>query len=309
VKHRVRRLLLIGAVIALAATACSSTSESLATVNGTEITRADLVRLRPSYEDPPSIDSERMRSDLTALVVLQAVQDSAKEQFGLEFSDAEVEERLAHPPERYRTLLTGPTAQADMGEFAIRADALNTLLRDNVVPNLLDLDPAKVEPLMASNPEEFAKLCVRHIAVQTEDEANAVLDRLDNGEDFLDLVDELSIDTVTPGGLISNDGTCPISIASAGEEFASVAVNAPLNEPVGPINANGAWHVILVEQREMPASAQDFIDDPLAWLDGSFVTSLYTEWFNTAVLAADIEVSPTVGTWSAAANGIIPPGE
>jgi parvulin-like peptidyl-prolyl isomerase len=307
VTHPVRRLLLIGAVTALAATACS-TSDSLATVNGTEITRDDLLRLRPSYDDAPSVDSERMRDDLTALIVLQAVQDSASEQFGLVFTEEQIDERLANPPARYATLLTGASAEDDLGEYAIRADALNTLLRDAVVPNLLDLDPARVEPLLESSPEEFAKVCVRHIAVATEEEAEAVMDRLAGGEDFLDLVEEVSVDT-SPGGLVSSDGTCPISIASAGVEFSSVAATAALNEPVGPVEANGQWHVILVEERLLPASAQEFIDDPLEWLDGSFVTSLYSEWFNAAVQAAEIEVSPTVGAWAGAANGITPPGE
>jgi parvulin-like peptidyl-prolyl isomerase len=303
-----RRLLLIVAATALAASACSS-SDSLATVNGTDITRDDLVRLRPSYDDAPSVDSERMRTDLTTLIVLRAVQDTATEQFGLAFTEEDIDERLANPPARYAALLASPTAADDLGEYAIRADALNTLLRDTVVPNLLDLDPARIETLLESSPQELAKVCVRHIAVETFEEAQEVMERLDSGEDFLDLVDEVSLDTMSPGGLVSSDGTCPISIASAGIDFSTLAARAPLNEPTGPVEANELWHVIIVEERLLPASAQEFIDDPLEWLDGSFVTSLYSEWFNAAILDADIDVSPTVGVWSGAANGITPPSE
>jgi foldase protein PrsA len=307
--RRTPRLLLVAVAVALATAACSSSSESLATVNGTTITRSDLVQIRPSYQDPASVDVATMRTDLTALIVLQAVRDAAEAQFGIVVTDADIDERVTNPPPRYVGVLVAPDAGADVGDFALRADATTTLLIDDVVPRLLNLDPETVGSMMETNPEQFAKVCVRHISVATEEEANDVMDRLANGEDFLDLVAEVSTDTTSPGGLISSDGTCPVSLANAPAEMVSAILDAPLDEPVGPVESNGEWHILSVEQRDMPASVQAFIDDPLTWLDWSFTTSVYADWFNAAVTDADISVSPTVGTWSQAASGISPPGE
>ncbi|MGD2051320.1 MAG: peptidylprolyl isomerase [Acidimicrobiia bacterium] len=307
--RRTRRLVLAVAAVALLAVGCSSSSESLATVNGTTITRSDLVQLRPSYEDPESVDVATMRTDLTALIVLQAVRDAADSQFGIVLTDTDIDERVTNPPPRYAGVLVPPDPAADMGEFALRADAVNTLLIDAVVPRLLNLDTETVTAMMETNPEQFAKVCVRHISVATEEEANDVMDRLANGEDFLDLVAEVSTDATSVGGLISSDGTCPVSLANAPTEMTSAILDAPLDEPVGPVESSGEWHILLVEQRDMPGSVQDFIDDPLTWLDWSFTTTVYADWFNAAVTDADISLSPTVGTWSPAASGIVPPGE
>ena len=75
-----RRFLVI-VPIALLAASCSS-ADTLATVNGSEITREDLKALRPSYLDVSSLNAEQVRQDLTLLIVLEAVQTAAEEQFG-----------------------------------------------------------------------------------------------------------------------------------------------------------------------------------------------------------------------------------
>ena len=76
----VRRFLLLLPLVLLA-TSCSA-ANTLATVNGTEITKDDLTVLRPSYSEPTSLDAERVREDLTRLIIVAAIEEAAAEQFG-----------------------------------------------------------------------------------------------------------------------------------------------------------------------------------------------------------------------------------
>ena len=129
-----RRLLVVLA-LALLAASCS-TADTLATVNGNEITKDDLYALRPSYEDASSLSSERVREDLSLLIIIEALEDAARDQYGYELTEAAIDERMSNPPARYATVIAPPEQFEDVTESAIRASAAQTLLRDAVVPEL-----------------------------------------------------------------------------------------------------------------------------------------------------------------------------
>ncbi len=303
-----RRFLVLLPMVFLAAS-CSS-ADTLATVNGNEITRDDLVALRPSYEDGLSLDSEQMRSDLTLLIILEVVRDAAATEFGFEITEADIAERITNPPARYAAVLRPPEQFADVTADAIRAGAIQSLVRDGVVPGLLDADAGGFDAVIADRPEEVIRSCVRHISSATFEEALVVLDRLEAGEDFIAVAAEVSLDQASPGGLISNaSGECLNWLTRVGPDFASLAVTAPLNVPMGPVISGSAWDIIRVEDRLGPASGAELAADVMEFLNPDYISSLYTPWFNDAVRVADIDVSPTVGRWSEAGIGIAPPGE
>ena len=162
----IRRLLVVLA-IALLAAACSS-ADRLATVNGEDITEDDLFALRPSYDDKDSVASETIRSDLTLLIILEAVAGAAEEQFGYEVSEEEIADRIEQPPSRYAALI-GPADQfEDVTSDAIRASAIQTLVRDAVVAGLAEGVVCTWEGLIADRPEDITRSCIRHISVASE---------------------------------------------------------------------------------------------------------------------------------------------
>jgi len=304
----IRRLLILLPITVLVAS-CSS-ADTLATVNGSEITRDDLNMLRPSYSDGSSLDAEQVRQDLTLLIVLEAVQKAAEDQYGYVVSEADIEERMTNPPSRYAAVIAPPDQFADVTTEAIRASAIQSLVRDAVVPELAEEDAGGFENLMAEQPEDVTRSCVRHISTASLEEAEAVLVRLQDGEDFVAVAAEVSLDQASAGGLIAGaDGDCLLWLTRAGLEFANLAATAPLNEPVGPVVANDEWNVILVEERLAPTSAAELEADPMEYLNPDLISARYTPWLNDAVRSATIDVSPTVGRWSEAGIGIAPPGE
>ena len=303
-----RRLLVVLA-LALLATSCSS-ADTLATVNDSEITKDDLFALRPSYESTASLTSERVREDLSLLVIVEALKSAANDQFGYTMTEADIDERVSNPPGRYATVIAPPEQFADVTETAIRASAVQSLLRDAVVSELALVESGGFENLINESPEEVTRACVRHISTATEAEALVVLERLQAGEDFVALAAEVSLDQASPGGLIAaGDGECMVWLTRAGLDFSRLVATAPLNTPVGPVLSDAQWNIIVVEDRIAPASAAELAADPMEFLDPDFISALYTPWLNDAVRDAEIDISPTVGRWSEAGVGIAPPGE
>ncbi len=131
-----RRLLVVLA-LALLAASCS-TADTLATVNGDEITKSDLYALRPSYENGgSSVTGEQLRQDVSDLVLLEAASQAAVADFGLELTDAVIDERIANPPGRYSSVLNPAIAAPDANETTRRSRAIATLLIDAVAPSLI----------------------------------------------------------------------------------------------------------------------------------------------------------------------------
>jgi len=302
----VRRLIAV-LVVALLAASCS-TSDRLATVNGDDITKEDLFSLRPSYEGDESVDSETVRSDLTLLIILEAVVDAVAEQYGYEITDAAIDERVASPPERYAQLFDLDEG-ADVTDDAVRASAVQSILRDVIVAELAEADAGSWEKMLAERPENVTRTCLRHISVATEEEAGDVMARLEAGEDFVTVAAEVSTDTTNFGEVLATaEGDCLVFYTMVSTEFANLAATAPIGEPVGPIEAYDEYNILLVEEKLAPTLAE-LEAVPLEWLDPTLASALYTPWFNDVVRAADIEVSATVGRWSEDGIGIAPPGE
>ena len=88
----------------------------------------------------------------------------------------------------------------------------------------------------------------RHILVETEEEANAAVERLAAGEDFADLAAELSTDTssaATGGelGFVSPDTFVPA--------IDEAVFSLPIGEVSEPIETQFGWHVVEVLEREV----------------------------------------------------------
>jgi peptidyl-prolyl cis-trans isomerase C len=148
------------------------------------------------------------------------------------------------------------------------------------------------------------EICVRHILTTTADELTAAVERIEGGEDFAAVADEVSLDTGTPGG----DLGCSTAVRYV-EPFARAAVEATLGELTYPVETQFGFHAIIVDDRTVMASYDEVAADPLAYLTDTDAANLWTGWFNEALQAADAEVLDPAryGTWSPV--GIVPPEE
>ena len=283
------------AMLAVLLVGCSSASD-MATVNGVGITQDDVVGMRVPT-DAATADAAPIRQDLTTLILEESVATAAEEQYGVAFDDTEVEERLANPPERYVPLFDQLAADATAGERLRRLNARFTLVRDAVIPALLLEERGSLAAVVEETPEQVMRACVKHIVVGSEEEAEAVMDRLEDGEEFATVAAEVSLDQQNPGGVIGADQGCLVHQGQLGAEFVAAVMAAPIGELTGPVSTSFGFHVLQVDERVVP-TAEEFTADPMTHLDPQVGTEVLGEWFTTAVDSADIDVRSSVGVWS-----------
>jgi parvulin-like peptidyl-prolyl isomerase len=96
-------------------------------------------------------------------------------------------------------------------------------------------------------PTSEPQIRVRHILLDTKEEAQAVLQRLEDGEDFAALATEVSTDTMSAelGGEL---GWIPKGKMDTA--FDEVAFNLPVGEISDIVETSRGFHIILVEERD-----------------------------------------------------------
>jgi hypothetical protein len=126
--------------------------------------------------------------------------------------------------------------------IAVQAEA--TLLRDRLV-EALQIEVDDIKTMIHS----------AHIQVTSEEEANAVIERLNSGEDFEELAAELSTDTTNAykGGDVGWYGP-----GEKEEAYEQIALSTPIGQIGGPIETQFGWHLIKVYARtEVPMTPEE----------------------------------------------------
>jgi parvulin-like peptidyl-prolyl isomerase len=298
------RLLAFGAALALLA-GCGTTvpPNSAATVNDLDISRS----LLESVVDD-SLDA------------LFASADDA----GTEFTDEERDQAAEEQQRQLLTLLiqdaliTSVVADAgaeidDADREAVRADIVEAvdgeeqleqlLVQDGLSLSLFDevLVPQQARVLALREQLEGEPLemrTVRHILVETQDEAEQVIDDLEAGADFGELAMERSTDT---GSGEEGGDLGPAPRGAYVPPFEEAAWEAELDEVVGPVESDFGFHVLEVTDEDStpadelpPEQLDQLVNDQLDQL----ILAAYEE--------ADIQVDPAIGTWDEETRSVVP---
>ncbi|WP_340150985.1 peptidylprolyl isomerase [uncultured Sneathiella sp.] len=200
-------------------------SDVLATVNGENITEADIAFLYSSLpqqyrQAPLAMIKEQLLQQLISMEVI---------------SQAAAKENLSDNPE-YKDRLDAVQTQL-MQEFYIKAK-IDELVTDELLKEEYD------KIVAGFTPEE--QLHARHILLKTEEEANDVIKLLDEGGDFAELAKEYSTGPSGPNGgdlgFFAKGSMVP--------EFADAAFNLKNGEYTkAPVESQFGFHVIKAEDR------------------------------------------------------------
>lgn len=220
----------------------------------TEDVRAQLVQIRPDYLEQRAQE-----------VVLVA---EARER-GLTFDDEALDARIASIRENaggeegFEALLVS----SGIGDEA----TLRTLLRENELINLLfesieadqSISDDELRTAYEARRDQFTvgeQVCARHILLETVEDAEAALTRLEEGADFAELAAEVSTGPSGPNG---GDLGCFARGQMVGP-FEEAAFAAEVGVPVGPVETQFGQHLILVsEAQEAGTRPFDEVRDPL----------------------------------------------
>jgi parvulin-like peptidyl-prolyl isomerase len=301
--------LVLGAVLLAA---CGGGSSAVAaTVDGTDVTVGDIEALIDS--GGATVAVEQFAQYLAFAIQWNIMFAAAETDYGIDVSE---EDAAAEADSLVAQLATEGESREDFlssrgvtEEFLINI-AEQSLIDERIRQMLVDEAPVptdeEIEEARAGAALNLLEACVSHILVETEDEANDVMSRLEEGEEFADLATELSTDTVSAAN--GGDLGCS-SPAGYVEPFQNAVLEAPIGE-VHPdlVESEFGFHIILVTERTEPAEDELPSDDELmATVIEASVVSQIEEWFFDSMEAAEVTVAEEYGVWTPVPPSVTPP--
>jgi peptidyl-prolyl cis-trans isomerase C len=219
----------------------SSTSDPvIARVNGTEIRQSDLAIAEDDLgENVQSMDPATKREQLVAYITDVILVTQAAEKRNLQDNE-EFKRR-----------------QAFLRNKLLMGLMLQTRAKDAVT----DEEMQKVYDEAAKSMTAEEEVHARHILVESEDEAKAIVEQLKGGADFAALAKEKSKD---PGAADGGD----LGYFVKGQmvpEFSEVAFKMYAGQVSNPVKTQFGWHIIKVEDRRTRAMPEfDKVKDQIA---------------------------------------------
>jgi parvulin-like peptidyl-prolyl isomerase len=286
----------LAVLLALALLAGCGGGREVARVGDTAVHLSDVEVL---YESG-AVSAADFRQALFRVMAVEVLYQGLEADFQVVLQPAQVDEHLT---ELEAVLAeSGSTAAEYLGVD----DASHEMLRFNA--EVLALRDAALDELVVSSevvdglfadPATMTTVCSKHILVATEEEAQAVLDRLTAGEDFAVVAGEVSLDTSSEGG----DLGC-VQAGAFVPAFAQAAMEAVIGEITGPVASDFGFHIIVVSERTTP-TRDEYLADPRALLTEDNLSSIWSDWFNSRLQGADAWVAERYGTWTP--TGILAP--
>ena len=310
VRSRFRSLIAVALIAAVASSCSTLTGSDLAiNVEGEGYTTAEMDGLLAEYFSESDIfgttaldtggygDADRARLLLDAMVRTSAV-EAILDRAGGSVTDSDLDLYFATIP-----------SDSPLNELSDAMRRLIAMTSADVVLSALtraDLpSDTDLEAMYAAQPISTGLLCLRHILVATEAEADGVVALLVEGEDFAALAADLSLEgsaSITGGALTGTESEClPTAqyISSFDPDFVSAAFAAPATTWSQPVETQFGWHVIL--NRPWSEIGQDVVA-AYAGTDGAL---LYVD----AVLnTAEVSVDSRFGRWNPSTGRIVPLG-
>lgn len=266
--------------------------EQLATAAQAQAEEAASAGATEGASIPPMDDTqvtEQRRQILSSLILSELVMQFTADK-GVELTDADVQEIVDEGGEELATAAEGSGLSPE--EYARLFPAQDVLINQVVDQALADVE---LTPEMVSGQ---ATATLSHILVETEQEAQAALDRINGGEDFATVAAEVSTDgSAQEGGSLGED----VPLSQFVPEFGQAAAEAPLGEVVGPVQTQFGFHLIRVEDRTEPsvddidedARRQALAESPA----GQEAIQPVSAEFESALGDADVVVSSRYGAW------------
>lgn len=250
---------------ALTSVSAQDQNEVLATLNGEPITRQDLdMTLNDLQEQLGQVPEEgRDAAALTALIDIRSLAKRAEEA-GLDETD-DFKSRL---------------------EFLRQRALHNAYFKAEVLDKISDEEVrARYDKEVAATPPEN-EVHARHILLESEEEAKAVIAELDKGADFETLAKEKSTGPSGPGGGDLGYFSRGRMVPEFEEAAFALDVGAYTKEPV---QTQFGWHVIKVEDKravQPPAFAE--VENQIRSV---VLRERYFDLLNSLRDEADVEIS------------------
>lgn len=309
-------LLAIVALLAACAPEEAASPDVAATVNGEDVPIADVQLRYDAVSENPQF-AEQVEADetgefeaqvqaeiLTGLIRARLLAQGAEE-LGIELTDDDIEAKREEivaevgGEEAFEEVIETNNLTEDTVTSQLRDLALQDLVAEELTADL-DVDDDEIEELYA---QTYGTASARHILLETEEEAEAALGRVEAGEDFGALATELSTD---PSAQQNAGDLGEFNRGAMVPEFDEAVFSAEAGDILGPIQTDFGFHVIEVLERDdgPPLSeVEDELRDQL--LEGER-NEVVQEWLNELTQEAEVTVNPRFGEWEAETGRVVP---
>lgn len=302
--------LILAASILLAACGGGGGGDVVATVGETELTSVDVQEF--PYEQSGTIDQARFAQYLSALIQWEILDAAAAREFGIDPSEEEVDAELESvlATQASGMSLAEVAESQNLSESTIRRVVRVRLLQERVSEELAgeaaDPDSDEIERALADERAGLTEVCARHLLVATTEEAEEARTRIEGGEDFEAVAQEVSTDP----SAADNGGDLGCSLAQRYvPEFRDAAVAADLNTLTDPVETEFGFHIIEVYDRTEPDDADLPSEEEIRQeLEAEAGVSALQEWMMEKVSEAEVTVEEEYGTWTLEPEpGVVPP--
>ena len=164
---------------------------------------------------------------------------------------------------------------------------------------------SELEQRYAADPAAAGVMCVRHILSDNEADADAIAAELADGADFAELATERSTDpsAVDNGGALAGLGgeclTVQEVIEALDPVFVANAFDTGTTAPSAPFQTDFGWHIVM----HRPWSE---VGESVVALHADGQSGLLQ--YGSAIVGAEIDVSPEFGVWDSASRAVVPLG-
>ena len=308
-----KKLAILFVALAMVVSACGAgDSEVAGTVDGREYTVGDVNAL--VFDAGETMSKEQFAQFLGFLLQWDIVVNAAMDDYDISHSEDEIEEAGMEiynaNAEEGVSLEDFLEANAVSQDFLDKVAQLQLVEADVGEVLLEEIEPLTDEELEAQRQaayDNLTEVCVAHILVETEEEANDLFDRLSEGEDFADLAMELSTDTGS--GAEGGDLGCSPPTRYV-PEFMDATLAADLDVPFGPVESQFGFHAVLVTDRTFPADDELPSDEELLEsARNAELPQVLSNWIGDHLEEADVDVSEKFGTWQSSPPGVVPPSD
>ena len=251
-QHLMAVLLVIVILGAALAVYFSQRDQVFATVNGEKISKNEL------FDAMYAQNGEAVLDDLSMRLLIK--QEGRR--LGLIVTNEEIEKIITENFPGGEEELNSALQYYGLTMDAFREEtALNLLLR-KIAHSQIEIGEGDTEEYYEANKERFSiptEVEARHILVETEEEANALIAQLEDGADFAELAKEHSLDKANKdsggnlGYFTKNDMVA---------EFSAAAFDLAVGERSQPVKTSYGYHIIeVLNRKEGRARSYDEVKD------------------------------------------------
>ena len=308
-----RPLLVVLAALALSATACGPSGDTIATVDGSVVDAASFETSAALYRFLGELNGAGCGSPVDGETA-----DAACDRYAL---SNVIQERLAagYAAEHDVAVPTGEAERAvadldaQLGEGVLdqrlegfgllRADLValaERILLMNAVRDALAAErvsEAELRDLYEAQIADFTSIHAKHILVEAKATAERIAAEVTPAT-FGDLAARYSID---PGSKDVGGDLGSIPETSLDPDFVAGALALEPGEIGPPVQTQFGWHVILLVSIDVTPFA-----DVEEQLRSQQATEVYVDWFRATIGSADIEVNPRIGRLDTQTGEVLP---